>query len=245
MRKALTLLSLIAYPLCLMPAPAGASETRIFLSSGTGFFITGDGYLMTSLHVVKNCQKLTVRGAVSERNAEIVARDADHDLALLKVNVQGVDTANFSTVKEALAVGDRVIVVGYPGEAATTGITVTKEAQVVATSGPRGEGKWIQLDDVLEQGNSGGPLMDSAGNVIGIVAAKAIIYTYLKDAPEEGTTSHSGMAVSIGTVREFLDDQRIYYREADSGVYNSTDRLTDNAHRFLVNVRCQFKTETR
>ncbi len=225
--------------------PAHAATLKMYVSSGTGFFVTPDGYLLTNLHVVKFCEKLSVIGAVSEREATIVARDAAHDLALLKVDAFGVDYAKFSTVKAPLAEGDRVLVVGYPGEAMKTGVTVTREAKIVATSGPKGEEKWMQLDDVVEEGNSGGPLLDTTGNVVGVVAAKAIIYTYLKDAPHEGTTRHSGMAVSLKAVKDFLDLQRIYYHTSDTSIYLASDRITDNAHRFVVNVRCQYRTELR
>jgi serine protease Do len=226
---------------------AQAVPSRTMLASGTAFFITHDGYLLTNNHVIKNCKETPkVRGAVSERDAEVIATDPDNDLALLKAEAHGIDIAKFSTVKEELAVGDRVVIVGYPGEAMRTGQSVTKEARVVATSGPHGEDKWLQLDDVLQHGNSGGPLMDSAGNVIGVVSGKLVIRTYLQGAPkEEGTISHSGMAISLKAVKEFLEDQGVRYREADSGLYNSADRLTDNAHRFLVNVRCPFQEEAQ
>lgn len=231
----------------LHPVSSHAANVKVYFSSGTGFFISSDGYLLTNLHVVNNCQKLAVAGPSVRPPlpAQIIARDPDHDLALLKVNVMGVDHAKFNSEKRPPQAGDRVVVVGYPGDAGINGRTVTREAKIVATAGPKGEEKWIQLDDVLEEGNSGGPLLDTAGNVVGIVAAKAVIYTYLKDRPQEGTTTHSGMAVSLKTIETFLGIQRMQFRSSDSGIYLSASRITDMTERYLVNVRCEYKTEVR
>lgn len=227
----------------LFPVICTAATEKVYVSSGTGFFVSRDGYVITNLHVVSYCQRLTVAGAVSEREAAIVARDQDNDLALLKVSAMGIDAGELRT--KPLAAGDRLVIHGYPGKAGVTETAVTREAEVVSPKGPRGEEKWVQLSDVLEQGNSGGPLLDGAGNVAGVVAAKAVIYSYKKSDPQNGTTRKASVAVATPVVQKFLDSARVNWRESDDDSDLSTHRVVDKARRFVVHVKCQYKTEVR
>ncbi len=215
------------------------------MTSGTGFFVSQGGHIVTNKHVVKNCTNLLVSGAVKEQSAKLVGRDADKDLALLKIDSTPSYVAALRSESQPLELGERVVIVGYPGEAAKAGNTVTREAEVLNPTGPRGEKQWVEVSDVIEQGNSGGPLLDTSGNVVGIVTAKATIYTYNSDAPDDGVTRNSGMAISLSALREFLDNYRVYYREEDSGNNLSASSVTDMAERFVVNVRCAYRTEVR
>jgi serine protease Do len=228
-----------------LSAAAFASQVKIYISSGTGFLVSRDGYIVTNLHVVNYCQRITVAGALPVHEAKVVARDSDNDLALLKVETMGAEVGQFSSFREPLNIKDRVLIVGYPGQAAVTRNTVTRETEILNTTGPRGEEKWIQLGDVIEQGNSGGPLLDTAGNVVGVVSAKVLTYTYREDAPQDGVSRQFGVAIAVPVVEEFLDNQHVRYRTSDAGDYLSADRITDNARRFVVNVRCEYKTELR
>lgn len=222
-----------------------AAGVKIFMTSGTGFFVSQHGHIVTNKHVVNNCQNLVVSGAVAEQPAKIIGRDREYDLALLKIDSTPPYTAYFRPDSQPLQRGDRLVVVGYPGEAARAGSTVTREAEVINLTGPKGEKQWLEVSDVIAQGNSGGPLLDTSGNVVGVVTAKATIYTYESDRPDDGVTRNSGIAISLSTLREFLDVYRVYYREEDSSNDLSASRVTDMANRFVVNVRCAYRTEVR
>src|SRR6185369_14265376 len=119
----------------------------------------------------------------------------------------------------------------------------TREATVTSVTGPKGEDSWIQLDDKIQQGNSGGPLLDQAGNIIGVIAARAVIYTYKQSSPEEGVYTNSGIAISPKTLKSFLDDNRVLYRFTTNQINFSADRITDKAREFIVNVRCEMPPE--
>jgi uncharacterized protein len=228
-----------------MALPLSAKQIKLYISSGTGFIVSRDGYILTNLHVVTYCQRLTVAGAIPEHEARIIARDSENDLALLKIETMTADAGEFSGFRQPIAEGDRVLIVGYPGQAAVAGQTVTRETQILNTRGPRGEDRWLQLGDVIEQGNSGGPLLDNSGNIVGVVSARVLTYTYRKDAPQDGVTKEFGVAVAVPVVQQFLDNQRVRYRTSDAEGYLSAHRITDRANRFVVNVRCQYKTEVR
>lgn len=223
--------------------PVPASAEVVHVNSGTGFFISRQGDILTSAHVLKGCAGITVQGAVTPRDATLVARDEAHDLALLKVDAVTNEAAALRDPDWPVAIGEGVAIIGYPGESFKTLTTVTREAEITSDKGPRGEEAWVQISDRIEQGNSGGPLLDMAGNVIGVIMAKAIVYTYHKNAPDDGEYSHSGVAIAVPVVRAFLDAHGVTYAITDVGGVLGGDRITDYAHRFIVNVRCEMPEE--
>ena len=220
----------------LLSCPALADS--VTYSSGTGFFVSRDGYVLTNNHVVEHCGKINLYGAVPESPATLVAVDRDYDLALLKTGAIVTDAANLNNVKQPLREGDPVVVVGYPGQSWKTGKIITREAQILKTSGPRGEEKWIEFSDAIARGNSGGPLLDSSGNVEGVVVAKATVTHHNEVSARDETVEKFDLAISLPVVRAFLANNNVRFSEADSGIYLSADHVTDIASRFVVNVRC-------
>jgi hypothetical protein len=217
-----------------------AQTQMLNYSSGTGFFISSNGYVLTNNHVIDGCVDIKLYGAVSEQEAVLVARDEKHDLALLKAQVSAPNFANLSNQKQPLRQGDPVIIVGYPGQAWKTGQTTTSQAQIVNTKGPVGKEHWLEFSDALAQGNSGGPLLDASANVVGVVVAKVRSYIYNEQEQTEEAEEHFDAAISLPVVRGFLDANNISYVEADSGIYLSAGHATEIARRFVVNVRCRY-----
>jgi len=140
------------------------------VQSGTGFFVNDDGYLLTNHHVINGCTQVTLKGTdFPETMAEVRAVDAQHDLALIYVKASVPGTARLRDNLDDMNPGDRVLTIGYPGDAWKTGKYTLAEAQLVNTQGPKGHPDWIQFSDSVHHGNSGGPLLDGSGNVIGVV----------------------------------------------------------------------------
>jgi len=232
---------LMAGCIAVTAVPALAAVQILTYSSGTGFFVTRDGYVVTNNHVVKNCKHISVFGAVPLSDAKLIASDAEYDLALLKTDALSTDEAELSNSKQPLHASDPVVIVGYPGQSWKTGQTKTSEARIINTKGPQGEEKWLEFSDSLAQGNSGGPLLDGSGNVVGVVAAKGKMVSYNEVSAREETVRKFDIAISLPVIRKFLDDNSVRYREADSGIYLSAGHITDNARRFVVNVRCRLQ----
>jgi S1-C subfamily serine protease len=227
-----------------LPVPAHAVQLKVYMTSGTGFMVSTDGYLLTNHHVVQNCQRITVAGTgLPESEARVISREESNDLALLKVDTLPLAVGEFSSFYTPPHVGDRVVIVGYPGEAAVDVQTVTRETELLDTKGPQGEDKWLELGDVVEQGNSGGPLLNDSGQIIGIVTARAMTYTYRSDQPENGVRRDFGMALAVPVVRDFLDRHQVRYRIASPAASLPADHISDQAKPFIVNVRCEYKTE--
>lgn len=219
---------------------AGAQQQMMHYSSGTGFFVSSNGYVVTNNHVIDGCTDIKLYGAVSEEDAVLVARDEKHDLALLKAQVSAPNFANLSNQKQPLRQGDPVIIVGYPGQTWKTGQTTTNQAQILNTKGPRGEEHWLEFSDTVAQGNSGGPLLDASANVVGVVVAKVRSYVFNEQEQTEEDVRHFDLAITLPVVRNFLENNGISYVEADSGIYLSAGHATDIARRFVVNVRCRY-----
>jgi S1-C subfamily serine protease len=220
---------------------AHATQIKIYISNGTGFFVSSNGYIITNEHVVPSCQRLIVSGISGAREAKVVARDQESDLALLKVNVKNVPFGHFSSQEMPILKGDRAVVVGFPGASTDP---VTRDSEIVRTDVPR-SGKWLALDDVLEHGNSGGPVFDTSGNIMGVVSAKAQLLTYNAATKQEVSREDFGAAIAAPTVEKFLEKNGVRYQTADTDIILPTDHITEAAREYIVKVRCEYKTERR
>ncbi len=139
-------------------------------SHGSGFFITEDGYLLTNDHVVQDRRQVTVRlPGGAELVGEVVRTDRVRDIALVKVAV--VRTAALPIRRTPTAIGDEVYAIGTPLDRRLAQ-TVTRGIVSAMRSEPLGGGAaqipMIQSDVVIQGGNSGGPLVDTSGNVVAV-----------------------------------------------------------------------------
>lgn len=139
--------------------------------SGTGFALTADGYLVTSYHVIQGADSLLIEGRDQQRyHAETVYADRAHDLAILRIKDKGFDGFGRLpyTFKAGQAeLGERVYTLGYPREDVVYG-----EGALSARSGFGGDTAFYQVSIPVNPGNSGGPLLDERGNLIGVVSGR-------------------------------------------------------------------------
>ena len=143
-------------------------QPRHVTSLGSGFIIDPSGYIVTNNHVIDNAEQITVTFADnSTMPARLVGRDEKTDLALLKVNPKKPLPATKFGDSDKARIGDWVIAIGDPfgiGSTVTAGIVSARNRDINA--GPYDD--FIQTDAPINRGNSGGPLFDMDGNVIGI-----------------------------------------------------------------------------
>lgn len=141
------------------------------LAQGSGFIISSDGYILTNNHLVGGAKEVTVHLADDrEFTAEIVGADRDSDVALVKIDAEDLPTLELAD-SDALEVGEWVIAIGNP-----FGLSHTVTAGIVSAKGRSGFGiaefeDFIQTDAAINRGNSGGPLMNLDGEVVGINTA--------------------------------------------------------------------------
>ena len=144
---------------------------------GTGVVLTSDGQILTNAHVVEDASEVVVRfaGETEPRVAKILASDLGNDLALLKIDATGLVAATFAK-PGTVQIGDAVIAIGYAlaldgGPTVTSGIVSALKRTIETDSGALNS--LIQTDAAISSGNSGGPLVNLKGEVVGINTAVA------------------------------------------------------------------------
>ena len=147
--------------------------------SGSGFIVTSDGYILTNYHVIENAYTANLDVSVmlydgTTYTATIVGIEPDNDIAVLKIEAEGLNAAELADSDELL-VGDKVYAVGNPlGElefSMTTGYVSAKD-RVIATGQGSESISMFQFDAAVNSGNSGGPVYNELGQVVGVVTAK-------------------------------------------------------------------------
>jgi S1-C subfamily serine protease len=169
--------------------------------AGSGFVIDPRGYIMTNYHVVQGAQAISVTlGDRSHYDAKFIGADQRNDIALVKIDPKDRKLPALTMGdSDSLQVGQRVLAIGNPfgfQSTLTTGV-VSALGRTVQTSESTVIDGAIQTDAAINQGNSGGPLLNSHGEVIGINSA---IYT------PSGTTAGIGFAIPISTARQIAQD---------------------------------------
>jgi S1-C subfamily serine protease len=169
--------------------------------AGSGFVIDGRGYILTNFHVVQEAQSIeVVLGDQSKYPAKFIGADQRNDVALIQIDPKGKKLAVLSLGdSSALQVGQKVLAIGNPfgfQSTLTTGI-VSALGRTVQTGQTTFIDEAIQTDAAINRGNSGGPLINSHGEVIGINSA---IYT------PSGTTAGIGFAIPINTAKVIAND---------------------------------------
>lgn len=224
----------------LVALPAHAQKYQIIhFSSGTGFFVNDEGYLLTNNHVISPCKSgYIVYGPDSMMAAKVIARDKSKDLALLKTVFTVADIGYFSD-PENQKIGETLTILGYPGEAWQKRKPVVRNALLLSKTGPQNEESLLQFSDSVTQGNSGGPLLNAAGNIVGVIMAKSTLTRVNVSTNTIESVKHVDVAITPQTVWEFLDRYNVFYHVNQNEPLLSQRQITEKAQRFIVNVRCR------
>lgn len=143
---------------------------EIPMSSGSGFFITTDGWLVTNAHVVEGGSRVRIRTGSGLVSAKVVRRDEANDLALLKA-VGSFDALPVATSR-SMKLGQTVATVGFPDTGLQGFSPKLAKGEIASLAGARDDPRHFQISVPVQPGNSGGPLVDTKGNVVGVVVAK-------------------------------------------------------------------------
>jgi S1-C subfamily serine protease len=175
------------------------------VSLGSGFVIDKDGYIVTNYHVIESARQIEVNFSGDDRvQATIVGVDPSTDLALLKINAQARALTPLPLGdSDAVRVGDAVVAIGNPfglERTVTAGIVSALQREITAPNGYTID-KVIQTDAPINQGNSGGPLLNAQGEVIGVNS---------QIEPGDSGTGNLGIgfAVPSATLREVVSQIR-------------------------------------
>ncbi len=216
---------------------AAAREKELFepKSNGSGFVVGRDGEIVTNHHVVDGCARVTVSRAGESRDAGVRAMDADDDLALLQAPLAAGTAATFSRSPRA-RLGEAVTVAGYPLQWTLSNRLNVTSGNVSALAGVGGNVKRLQITAPVQPGNSGGPLLDAAGNVIGVVVSGL---NAVRIAEQTGDIPQNvNFAIKGALVRGFLDIHGVAYRRRASDAKLAPELIAEQARGFTVAVHC-------
>ena len=208
-------------------------QQPVLTSGGSGFSISQDGYVLTNQHVVEGCQIVSVHPRSGMKKASILATDDTNDLALLKISIANSEYMNLSSANASLL--EDIIVAGYPlslsGSLSDT-VKVTKGV-VSSLAGFNNDYSIMQIDAAVQPGNSGGPVLDEKGNVVGVTVAQLSKRKMLQDAgiiPE-----NTNFAIKSSVAKTFAEANGVTSKNTSNKDISRTD-LTDliiNATHFI------------
>ncbi len=215
---------------------AKAAAARM-IGTGTGFIVTADGFIVTNDHVIRSCKEIRIRRFdESVGAAKPVAQSSEEDLALLKVDLRADAVAPFRAIAD-LRQGDPVVAFGYPltGTLATSGNTMA--GSVTAVAGLGNDARFLQMSAAPQPGNSGGPLLDLNGRVVGVTTAS--IGTQAAGQTASGTAQNLNFAIKGDVAAAFLKKNGVTAAVTGGAPRAmSSSEVADRARRFTVRVEC-------
>jgi len=231
------------------------SPTPAKRTSGSGFFISKLGHVITNQHIVSKCNEVTVGdNSKKQVTATVMETDRSNDLALLRIsNMQMASVETKSLIQklgikvvplatdglmrfEDVELGERVLVAGYPyGEVFSNTIKVTG-GMVSAVRGMGDDTGQFQIDAAVQPGNSGGPIYDENGNIVGVVVSQL---NKLKFAKERGSMPENvNFGIKASTVRQFLTSSGLPTKWSSRSTSMSTKELAKIAQKQTLMVVC-------
>lgn len=205
-----------------LPGWRGPGAEQPFKGQGSGFIVSADGLILTNAHVVKDAREVTVRLADRrEFAAKVLGSDPATDIAVLRIAAQGLPTVRLGD-PSALQVGDPVLAIGAP-----YGLEQTATAGIVSAKGRSLPGDaavpFIQTDAAVNPGNSGGPLFDGAGNVVGVNAQ-----IYSRSGGFQGVSFAIPVDVALRVRDQIVATGRAQHARLGVSVQDLTQPLADS-----------------
>ena len=183
------------------------SRQREAVSTGSGFVITNDGYVVTNYHVVQDADEVVVKFLDrKEYKANVIGMDELSDIALLKIDASNLDPVSVGN-SDVVEQGDGVIAIGSPYNydfSVTFGIISAKGRGITSGRGIGDYVPYLQTDAAVNRGNSGGPLFNLDGQVIGINSQ-----IYSRSGGNEGLAFAIPINVALEVVEQLKDSGRV------------------------------------
>jgi S1-C subfamily serine protease len=211
-------------------APRSSSAPRLSsVQSGSGF-VVAESLIVTNAHVVAGCSSVTS----SAGPLSIVRVDGRNDLALLRGSFRLAPL----TIRNSLSAssGESVIAIGYPLSGLLASEPIVSTGIVSATAGLRDNSRYLQISAPVQPGNSGGPLLDESGLIIGVVVAKlnaAAVFEITGDIPQ-----NVNFAIAPTTLRGFLESAGARYAAAERRPSRRVEDIVSASRSATVHLQC-------
>lgn len=207
-------------------------------ATGSGILLNTRGQVLTNNHVIEDCRRLTVQlpGAPIV-DAAAVAADAENDLAVVRITGD-VDAEGYAAFRDgrSIRLADDVIAIGYPLTGLLSSQVKVTTGSVSALAGLYDDTRHMQISVPVQPGNSGGPLIDLAGNVVGVITSKldaVAVAEATGDIPQ-----NINFAIKSLVARSFLDSNDVEYALAPSDTLLPPADAAELARRFTVLIAC-------
>jgi S1-C subfamily serine protease len=215
------------------PPPAAEPD-----ATGSGILLNARGQVLTNNHVIEDCRRLTVQlpGAPIV-DAAAIAADAENDLAVVRIT-GAVDAEGYAAFRDgrSIRLADDVIAIGYPLTGLLSSQVKVTTGSVSALAGLYDDTRHMQISVPVQPGNSGGPLVDLAGNVVGVITSKldaVAVAEATGDIPQ-----NINFAIKSLVARSFLDANDVEYALAPSDTLLPPADAAELARRFTVLIAC-------
>jgi S1-C subfamily serine protease len=204
--------------------------------SGTGFFINTKGYFISNEHVVKDCKNIDVVNSTMKSRAQVIFSDQKNDIAVLKIDGNPVLYSAYFRIGKSIRAGDDIISVGFPlGSVLGSDLKVTK-GNISSMTGIGNDTSMLQFSAPIQPGNSGGPLLDNSGNIVGLVSGKLSDMGILKATGS--LPQNVNFAIKNQVVQTFLDSHGIEYLTRSSDKNIGAAEVVEQAKKYTFNVQC-------
>ncbi|MCJ9700998.1 S1C family serine protease [Bradyrhizobium sp. SHOUNA76] len=216
--------------------PAGSKTARA--KSGTGFVVSANGHIVTNNHVIDGCVGDIKGNLTGEASMvlRVVSSDANNDLALLQAP-STTTFKDFARIRDpSIRSGDSVIAIGFPFHGLLSSDFTVTTGIVSSLSGMRNDSRFLQISAPVQPGNSGGPLFDATGQVVGVVTGKI---PALRIAAATGNIPENiNFAIKTGVLRDFLDNSVVPYQTAEPKGELKTTEIAGNARAYTMLISC-------
>ena len=200
--------------LCAKPEVSVGRPPRVgnLASTGTGFYVSTTGHVLTNQHVVDGCGTVAISRPGGQRvTLRMIAQDEGADLALLQEEGATTPALSLRAGSQApIRAGERVVLVGYPARSQLGGVNVT-EGLVSGMRGALGDQSRFQYSAPTQPGNSGGPVLDEFGHVVGVVVSQ------IDKISGERTAQNINFGIKLDLVRTFLEANKVTPSEDNAG----------------------------
>lgn len=204
------------------------------ISTGTGFFISNDGFLLTNSHVVENSSNVSIIFNGVEVVASVVARDSVNDIALLKIDIKTVGIP-LEVSKKTLK-GSEISILGYPNIGLQGNEQKATFGYINSNSGMKGDLRYYQMSAPIQAGNSGSPVLNNSGSVIGIATSTLNQSAVIKSTGN--LAQNVNYAMKITYALPLLISNNVKYSKSKANKINKTN-LIDKISNSVVLVVAQ------
>ena len=204
-------------------------------ASGSGFFVSQTGHIITNFHVIDSCDSVKVSFQGDNIDAKVLAIDKMNDLAILKSSINPDQI--FSVAKEDADLLENIIIAGFPLGKSVSSSIKTSKGSITSLSGFGDNFSEFQTDAALNQGNSGGPILNQKGNIVGVAVAVF--------GKEEGIESFN-FGIKSSTLRTFAKSNGLNFQTPNVKDLSNKDlgKLIINATVYLECYMTEAKIET-